>query len=272
MLTNTLIRKVNAELPKKPVGNGSTNPYHMICDGEPYVVKFMQNPEGPRALVNEYISANLALMLNLPIAEPAIVEISTELIESSQELKELGVEPGIHFGSKKIKRVYPITNKQLVDIADNKHVIPDILIFDHWIGNKDRGANSGNLLIAQEGNAIEIKVIDHTHVFDLEILWNDIQLKRLIGEEFVPYNLNGSVYSKLLHHINGNNPFKNIINKLHALNESQIKFAFEGLPDEWNCSKIEQEVLLEYLMDRLIRIDDLLPILKPYLPFWKGGI
>ena len=79
----------------------------MRCsDGHYYVVKFQNNPQHPRILVNEMLGTRLAARLGLPIAPVAVVEVSSELIELTPELcvemprSRIPCAPGLQFGSR----------------------------------------------------------------------------------------------------------------------------------------------------------------------------
>jgi hypothetical protein len=53
---------------------GGSQSHLLRCsDGEYYVVKFQNNPQGARTLVNEMLGAALAARLDLPAPETAIV-------------------------------------------------------------------------------------------------------------------------------------------------------------------------------------------------------
>src|ERR1043166_9378221 len=62
---------------------------HLIraSDKNLYVVKFQNNPQHVRVLVNEYLGTTVGRLLNLPIPEARIMEMSDWLIENTPELK-----------------------------------------------------------------------------------------------------------------------------------------------------------------------------------------
>ncbi len=82
----------------------------MRCaDGFYYVVKPLNNPQAPqsgRILVNDYLGTRIAALLGLPVPPCAVIEVTQELIELSQDLRiHVGEksEPwraGLHFGSR----------------------------------------------------------------------------------------------------------------------------------------------------------------------------
>src|SRR5690349_13077286 len=70
-----------------------------------YVVKFQNNPQHRRILVNEWVSSVFLRYLQISAAEPAIVRVDDSFIRDNPELaitlgtRSTPVEPGWHFGS-----------------------------------------------------------------------------------------------------------------------------------------------------------------------------
>ncbi|MGH9366581.1 MAG: HipA family kinase, partial [Thermoanaerobaculia bacterium] len=66
---------------------GGAQAHLMRCDDAfYYVVKFQNNPQHPRILVNEYMGTRLAARLGLPTPHTAVVEVPQSLIEYTTEL------------------------------------------------------------------------------------------------------------------------------------------------------------------------------------------
>lgn len=85
---------------------GASQPWLVRCeDGASYVVKFQNNPQHARVLANEMLACRLAQRVGLPVAAPAFVEVSLEVLANHPQLAfELGerreaIRPGTHFGS-----------------------------------------------------------------------------------------------------------------------------------------------------------------------------
>jgi HipA-like kinase len=128
---------------------GGAQPHLMRCsDGGYYVVKFLDNPQHPRVLANEWLGTQLAARLGLPTAQPAVVEVPEDLIERSGDLViELGrsrrkVRGGQQFGSR-----YPgdpadtvvcdFLPDELLAEVENLNDFLGILVFDKWTCNTD---------------------------------------------------------------------------------------------------------------------------------------
>ena len=86
---------------------GGAQSHLMRCsDGHYYVVKFQNNPQHTRILVNELLATRLAARLGLPTTPVAVVEVSPELIRLTPELcvelprARVPCTPGLQFGSR----------------------------------------------------------------------------------------------------------------------------------------------------------------------------
>lgn len=126
---------------------GGAQSHLMRCsDGNYYVVKFQNNPQHRRILVNELLGTKLAARLGLPTAPVAIVEVSEDLIRLTPELamelprQRIPCEAGLQFGSR-----YPgdprrlalhdfLPDEQLRQVA-NLHEFAGMLVFDKWTCN-----------------------------------------------------------------------------------------------------------------------------------------
>src|SRR5712664_2139604 len=111
-----------------------------------YVVKFQNNPQHTRVLVNELLGTRLAARLGLPTVPVEIVAVSEELIRLTPELAielpraRIPCQPGLQFGSR-----YPgdprqltlhdfLPDEQLREV-ENLHDFAGMLVFDKWTCN-----------------------------------------------------------------------------------------------------------------------------------------
>jgi HipA-like kinase len=128
---------------------GGAQPHLMRCsDGGYYVVKFLDNPQHPRVLANEWIGARLAASLGLPVPEIAVVEVPEELINHSDDLViDLGrcrrkVRAGLQFGSRypgdpNEMQVYDFLPDERLAEVKNLSDFLGMLVFDKWTCNTD---------------------------------------------------------------------------------------------------------------------------------------
>ncbi len=126
---------------------GGAQSHLMRCDdGYYYVVKFQNNPQHRRVLVNELLGTRLAARLGLPTVPVEIVAVSEELIRLTPDLamemprSRIPCQPGLQFGSR-----YPgdpqqltlhdfLPDEQLREV-ENLHDFAGMLVFDKWTCN-----------------------------------------------------------------------------------------------------------------------------------------
>jgi hypothetical protein len=126
---------------------GGAQSHLMRCsDGYHYVVKFQNNPQHRRILVNELLGTKLAARLGLPTTPVAIVEVGEELIRLTPDLavelprSRVPCQAGLQFGSR-----YPgdprrltlhdfLPDQQLREVR-NLHDFAGMLVFDKWTCN-----------------------------------------------------------------------------------------------------------------------------------------
>jgi len=126
---------------------GGAQSHLMRCEDESYyVVKFQNNPQGARVLVNELLGTRLAARMGLPTPVAAVVEVREDLIENTEDLvMQLGrgrtrCREGLQFGSR-----YPgppaqtavydfLPDEQLREVT-NLANFRGMLVFDKWTCN-----------------------------------------------------------------------------------------------------------------------------------------
>ena len=126
---------------------GGAQSHLMRCsDGNYYVVKFQNNPQHRRILVNELLGTRLASRLGLPTAPVEVVEVGAELIRLTPELcielprSRTPCAAGLQFGSR-----YPGDPRQMalhdflpdekLHEVENLHDFAGMLVFDKWACN-----------------------------------------------------------------------------------------------------------------------------------------
>jgi hypothetical protein len=117
-------------------------------DGHWYVVKFRNNPQHRRILVNELLSAELLRYLKIAVPETALIHITPEFLEGNRDVhlslgsQPVEVEPGWHFGSAfpgdpDRLAVYDFLPDALLGgLANIAHFL-GVLVADKWMANAD---------------------------------------------------------------------------------------------------------------------------------------
>jgi hypothetical protein len=117
-------------------------------DGHCYVVKFRNNPQHRRVLVNEAIASTILSYLKVSVPETAVIEVTPEFIAGNPELfiqlgaRRIDIEPGWQFGSRfpgdpATLAVYDFLPDALLSQVVNLVDFRAIFVFDKWTGNAD---------------------------------------------------------------------------------------------------------------------------------------
>src|SRR5579862_5368379 len=123
---------------------------HLIeaSDANFYVVKFHNNPQHRRVLVNEWIAATFLHYLGIAAPEVAMVEVTPSFLKDNPEVyiqlgrDRLAIPAGWHFGSRfpgdpARTVVYDFLPDALLDKVENFTDFRAVLAFDKWISNAD---------------------------------------------------------------------------------------------------------------------------------------
>src|SRR5581483_7866866 len=117
-------------------------------DGEYYVVKFINNPQHRRILINEWLASAFLRYLQVYVPATALIEITPEFIADHRDLyfslgsERYPVAPGLHFGSRMAVHpdrvaVFDFLPDTLLDKIENRVDFIGALVFDKWVANAD---------------------------------------------------------------------------------------------------------------------------------------
>jgi hypothetical protein len=238
-------------------------------DGHFYVVKFRNNPQHRRILMNEWIASVFLNYLQISAPPAAIVNLSAEFLKSNPEVRiqlgsrHLAVEAGWHFGSRypgdpaKVM-VYDFLPDALLDKVVNVNEFRGVLAFDKWIGNADarqsiffrarlRQWSPASAEHAPRAGFVA-HMMDHGYVFNgPHWTFPDSPLQ---GLYFRP-NVYQSVRSW--------DDFQPWLDRVVHFPEEVVDEAQKQIPPDWMAEDAEAlEAMLEALMSRRKRVPDLI--------------
>ena len=150
----------------------------------------------------------------------------------------------------------------------NKEDFVKILLFDHIIFNTDR--NPGNLLVRFCKDDISLKVIDHTHVFINQAIWDATCLRRAIDENDLLSKRvledNSYLYEMFFHNFSVT---KEMMEKESLVFKSRISRdiiaeLIDLVPDEWKPRKEDLDELINYILYRVDNLDVIISTILIY--------
>ncbi len=117
-------------------------------DGHFYVVKFRNNPQHRRVLINEAIGSVFLRYLQISAPEVLVVSVSAGFLQKNPEVsiqlgsRNIPVDAGWHFGSRypghpDTTAVYDFIPDTLLNQVSNLREFLAMLVFDKWTGNSD---------------------------------------------------------------------------------------------------------------------------------------
>ena len=117
-------------------------------DGHFYVVKFQNNPQHRRILINEVIASEILRHLGIAAPESRFVRLSPDFLAAHPDVyiqtgtRRLEVPPGWHYGSRHpgdpaTLAIYDFIPDALLHQVANVEQFRGVLVFDRWVANAD---------------------------------------------------------------------------------------------------------------------------------------
>ena len=238
-------------------------------DGHSYIVKFQNNPQHRRILVNEWIAGEILSHLRIATPEQEIVSVSAEFLERNPDIRlqsgtrQIAVEPGRHFGSRHpgtpiSTAIYDFIPDALLGQVANAEQFLASLVFDRWTANADARQSiffraQLNDWLAQPGIpprqlGFVALMIDHGFAFNGPH-W-DFPESAITG-----LYTRRVVYSK----VRSLDDFEPWLSRVRSFPEEVLDRALRRIPPEWvGEDERALEGMLERLLDRRARIPELL--------------
>ena len=249
------------------IGNGITEPkLAMTDDNTPVVIKTYNGPEGSLVLFNEYFCYRLAILLDIPMPISGICLIDQNTLIYNNCITSSHYGHG--FYSTYLNKSVTLVDT-IIPLIRNKEIFYRVLLFDHIIFNTDR--NPGNLLVQYYKNNITLQVIDHSHVFINQAIWDAPCLKRAIAERDY-FSTNVIENNKILYYMFFRNMsireenFRDIKVIFHSkITDELLHGIISDIPQEWLPPDRDINALVEYILYRVEHIDEICTTILSYL-------
>jgi hypothetical protein len=252
---------------------------HLIegSDGQYYVVKFLNNPQHRRILVNEWLAGVFLKHLQIHTPDQCPIEISTEFIDQTPELfivrgsQREPPTPGLHYGSRfsvnpEKTAIYDFLPDTLLGKIENRCDFAAAVVFDKWVSNADSRqaiffrarAKTWTPLkgAAPARTGFFAQMIDHGFAFNGPH-W-DFPDSPVQGIYF-----RSSVYDEI-ESLDSFQPWLDLVTNFPV---EVIDEAWKGIPPAWlDDDESELERLLEKLLKRRARVEQLLVDVKEKRP------
>jgi hypothetical protein len=251
-------------------------------DGNWYVVKFRNNPQHRRILVNELLASEFLDYLKIAAPAAAVMHVGRDFLAANPDVqvtlgtRRLEVEPGWHFGSQypgdpgRIA-VYDFLPDALLGSVANIEDFRGVLVFDKWVSNADGRQSIFYRARVRRGEeessgkaAFVARMIDHGYAFNGPN-WDfpDSPLQGLYARP--------GVYEG----VGGLGDFEPWLEQVVHFPEEVVDRAWKRIPPDWIEGEEDAlERLLERLFERRTRVPDLIAAcrtgrMNPF-PNWAG--
>jgi len=265
--------RVNATRQIRKMRGGAQAHLQECDDGHLYVVKFRNNPQHQRILVNEWIASHLLAHLQISTPPIALVNISAEFLARNPQVciegptRRLAVEPGQHFGSRfpdnpPGNMIYDFIPDSLLSKVVNQTEFLGAMVVDKWTGNADMRQAIFTRSLRPGGYVASM--IDHGYAF------GGPQWK------FLDSPLYGLYFRRSVYDIARSwDDFQPWLDQVVCFSRGVLDQVRSEVPPEWIFG---EEALLDSLLEKLLSrckrvpdlIDDLLHAdVNPFLG-WQG--
>jgi len=237
-------------------------------DGCFYVVKFVNNPQHRRILVNEMIAAVALRYLQIATPDTAVLSLSPDFLAANQEVciqlgtRRISPSAGWHFGSRfpgdpERLAVYDFLPDALLEQVQNLSHFLGVLVVDKWMANADgrqsiyfRARLSEWTPVAGTRRRVGFvaQMIDQGFVFNGP------------NWEFADSPLQGlALRPSVYRGVRSLDDFQPWLNQVTHFPEDILDQAMRQIPPHWiEGEETELENLLERLLERRRRVADMI--------------
>lgn len=207
---------------------GSQSQLMRAEDGNHYVVKFPNNPQGIRILANEMLGAALARLLGLPVPQIVVIRVIKEMIRITTGMViELGrsrkpCQAGLCCGSLiRLDARCFLPCMLSPELLENPADFLGMIVFDKWTGNTDGRQVS---FVPNDSRTLSrVTMIDQGYCFaGQDWAFRDGALQGI------------SYFRNMYRQVAGLEDFEPWLNRLEReINFEMLKHAAESVPPQW---------------------------------------
>lgn len=244
---STSVTVVEADAYVREMKTGGSDPHLVRCDdGNQYVVKLKNNDQGTQILANDYLVSRLAALVEAPVPEVTLVDVSAEFLQKSGVDSGGGntPEPGTQFGSLfkcgDTGESYTKPSSGDINSFANQTQIPLVILMDTLVANRDR---KGEHIVYHPVGDGEYRfwMVDHGHCLGVNDGWDSLETP---GQ--------GLVADTFSERITGWDDFVPGLERIcDEVTESNIRDISSEMPlDEWGIASSDVDAVVDYLLEQ----------------------
>jgi len=221
-------------------------------------LKALGNPDGPHALVKEFLGTHLAATLGLPTFDYALIEISD--LDELPFFRSGVAEPGPAFITRAEKGQTWGEDKRMLEKIDNPRAISGLVVADTWLRNSDRyyppskRVNLDNVFFSSESSTtlVSLRVMDFSHCIQYGGELTERVLRSIdnIKDDNI-YGLFPEFRSRI-----SRQSIQEFAGKLEGLPHSEFEDAVALLPKKWYLDHSLRLALIDFLRRRAAHVSE----------------
>jgi hypothetical protein len=226
-------------------------------NGAEYMVKGPTlTPQYPYVAANEYLAADLAASLGLPLLDYRIVDMGGDLLFASGRMPQ--------------GTFYPAIDATLFSQCENQDQIYALVVLDTWVCNIDR--HEQNLLVrdvaGQRGGSPRLMLLVNDHSHCLMISHPPGQMGTQLRNKGPSSYVNRLPFIRDA--VTDAAALRQAIDSAVAISASHIEHAVRSMPKSWLPSA-ERPLVEGFLTERRDRLRDLFERERAHFPNLSGG-
>jgi hypothetical protein len=213
---------------------GKTQEYH---------VRFRENPQTPRILVNDLVAHEVAGVLGVPLPGHRLVFLTRQLAWGREIRESVGwpVSAGPHFGVERVSPVLAEPTPSLIPRCVNRESFPGYVMLNALILNYD-AIGLGNFLIVEQNGKLTYWPVDFGCCLGLPE-WDATLVSRML--EPCP-----AMVPELRQAAGKAEAFRPWFERLRRLDQGRVAWIVERIPREWDLPPDHREALVRFLHGR----------------------
>jgi hypothetical protein len=225
------------------VGVGVSGAHYIACLGKGslgYYVAKQYDPQKPWTLVSEWICADIASLLGLPIPARKIIPFNGKWLGFELRSEAKSFEPGME--------------QNII----NCEVIAGMIAFDVWICNRDR--NPGNVLLQRPSDGMQkytLSLIDHSHAL-IGDLPNLDALRQFIERNNDPRCFVRPTPHQLRSVVCRMGEYMKPLMKIESFDIGQLAQVIQRIPTEWIPNQEHLVDLVKFVGERATEVKSLI--------------
>lgn len=219
---------------------GASEPHIIAWLRQGHYVAKQHDPRKPWTLVSEWLCADIASLLGLPIPARRIIPFNGKWLGFELRSEAKSFQPGME--------------QNII----NSEVIAGMIAFDVWVCNRDR--HGGNVLLQRPSDGMQkytLSLIDHSHALigDLPDL---IALQEFIERNNDPRCFVMPMPQQLRSVVCSLGDYTSWLIKIEGFDIEQLKATAQAIPTEWIPSQKQLTGLVEFVAHRASNVKSLI--------------